>query len=309
MERLNYHHLQYFWAVAKEGSVAAACKRLHVAQPTISGQIRELESALGRELFEREGRGLALTDEGRRVFNYADEIFSLGRELVETLRGRPAGVTPSLHVGVADVLPKLIVYRLLLPAINLPESVRLFCIEGKSTELLARLAVHELDVVLTDTPIPPSVSVKAYSHELGRSSVSLFAAPALAKTLKRAFPRSLNGAPFLMPAEGTISRRLLDQWCDSNSVSPRIVGEFADSALLKVFGQAGKGVFAAPTVISREVCDQYGVRVIARLPDLHENFYAISIERRVRHPAVQMITSSARERLFMPATTSRARPR
>jgi LysR family transcriptional activator of nhaA len=305
MDKLNYHHLQYFWAVAKHGGVAEACDRLHVAQPTISGQLRELEESLGRKLFLRVGRRLELTEEGREVFRYADEIFSIGGELLESLRGTRNSRAVLLHVGVADVLPKLIVHRLLLPALAATDQVRLVCAEGKSTDLLARLAVHELDVVLTDAPLPPSVSVKAYSHELGRSGISLFATPALAARVRKGFPESLNDQPFLLPTDGSISRRLLDQWFDQQGVRPRIVAEFADSALLKVFGQAGKGIFAAPSVIDTEVVHQYDVKRIARLDNVQESFYAISIERRVRHPGVQLITSSARERLFTPRNVPR----
>ncbi|MFZ4574820.1 MAG: transcriptional activator NhaR [Phycisphaerales bacterium] len=305
MDKLNYHHLQYFWAVAKHGGVAEACERLHVAQPTISGQLRQLEASLDRKLFERIGRRLELTDAGREVFRYADEIFSIGAELSESLRGKTGVRAMVLNVGVADVLPKLVVHRLLLPALGTPESIRLVCAEGKSTDLIGRLAVHELDVVLTDAPLPPSVSVRAYSHELGRSGVTLFAAPALAARLARGVPESLDGAPFLLPMEGSLSRRLLDQWFAEHGVAPRVVAECADSALLKVFGQEGKGVFAAPTVIEREVIAQYGVKRVARLDGVHENFFAISIERRVRHPGVQLITSSARERLFSPAAAGK----
>ena len=298
MEWLNYHHLHYFWVVAKEGTIAAACEKLHLAQPTISAQLRALENAIGDKLFKRVGRNLVLTDTGRMVYRYADDIFSLGGELLDTLRGRPTGNPLRFSVGVADVLPKLVAYRLLEPALKLPETIQLVCRESTPAELLAQLAIHELDLVLSDSPIGPDIRVRAFNHLLGECGVSIFGTKELATAYRRRFPRSLDGAPFLLPPDNTSLRRSLEQWFDSQGVRPSAVAEFDDSALLKVFGQAGAGLFAAPDVIEKEVRRQYGVRVIGRLESVRERFYAISVERKVKHPAVVAIAQAAREKLF-----------
>lgn len=303
MQRLNFHHLLYFRTVAREGSIAAACKRLHVTQPTISGQLRELEGSLGRKLLERSGRGLALTEAGRLVFRYADDIFSLGAELVDAVRGHlPAGEL-RVRVGVADVLPKLVVYRMLQPVLGMPERCRLMCFEGKTADLLGRLAVHDLDVVLTDTPLPPHAGVRAYSHRLGESGLTVFGASGLVKRYKPGFPGSLEGAKFLLPTPNSAVRRTLDHWFQSRRLSPFVAGEFEDSALLKIFGQSGAGLFAAPTFIEREIRQQYSVRVVGRLDGAREQFYAISMERRIRNPAVSVLTDTVRERMSSSATS------
>ncbi len=298
MEWLNYHHLLYFWVVAKEGTIAAACEELMLAQPTISAQIRALENALGEKLFRRSGRYLVLTETGRVVYQYADEIFSLGRELTDTLKGRPTGSPVRFNVGVADVLPKLVAHRLLEPALSLPEKVRLVCYESTQAELLAKLAIHELDLVLSESPIGPDVQVRAFNHLLGECGISIFGPKALADSYRRRFPASLDGAPFLLPTVATALRRELEHWFDAEDIRPAVVGEFDDSALLKVFGQAGAGLFAAPDVIEKEVRRQYGVRVIGRVKAVRERFYAISVERKVKHPAVIAIAHAARNKLF-----------
>lgn len=297
MDRLNYHHLRYFWTVAKEGSIAAACKRLHITQPTISGQVRELETALGQRLLERSGRGLALTEAGRLVFRYADDIFAMGGELLDAVTGRMPSHEQRLRVGVVDVLPKLVAYRMLLPVLRMPERTRLVCFEGKPSDLLGRLALHDLDVVLTDTPVPPHTGVRAYSHRLGESGLAVFGAPSLASRHKAGFPASLDGAPFLHSTPTTALRRTLDHWFEVHGVRPVVAGEFEDSALLKIFGQSGAGLFAAPTFIEREIRAQYGVRLVGRLSGAKEQFYAISMERRIKHPAVSVLTDTARTRL------------
>jgi LysR family transcriptional regulator, transcriptional activator of nhaA len=291
MEWLNYHHLLYFWVVARTGSIARARAELRLTQPTISGQIQKLEESLGAPLFVREGRGLVLTEVGRLVYRYADEIFSLGREMVDAVRGQPTGRPLRLSVGIADVIPKLVAYRLLAAVRELPQRVVLTCREDRADRLLGELAVHTLDLVLADTPLPPGTHVRAYSHLLGECGVVLCAAPELARTLggKRGAtagaqmltPRELHGAPFLMPAEGTQIRRSLEQWFRDSEIEVEIAGEFDDSALLKVFGGAGAGLFAAPEVIEKEVCAHYGVKVVARVPEIRERFYAISPERRI----------------------------
>lgn len=294
MEWLNYHHLFYFWTVAREGSMVAAAGRLRLSQPTISAQIKTLEGALGEQLFARAGRTLQLTDVGRVVFRYADEIFSLGRELQDTLGDRPTGRPARLTVGVSNALGKLVAYRLLAPALALDTPIRIVCHEDHAEALLARLALHELDVVLADAPPPSGVRVKAYTHQLGECGVSVFASAPLSTRLRRRFPGSLNEAPWLLPAEGAPMRRGLEQWFDSAGIRPRIVGEFDDPALMKTFGEAGVGVFPAPSAIEDEVCAQYRVKLVGRVPDVRERFFAISIERRIKHPAVLAISAGAR---------------
>jgi len=298
MDRLNYHHLLYFWTVAREGTVARAAKKLRLAQPTISGQIHTLEGALGERLFERAGRGLRLTEMGQVVLGYADEIFALGRELTENVKGQPTGRPLQLAVGVADGMPKLVAYRLIEPALALPQPVRLMIHEQSTERLLAALALHELDVVLTDRVAPPGLNVRAFNHLLGDCGVTLFASREIALRCRRRFPRALDGVPFLLPGETSTLRRVLEQWFEKQKVRPRIVGEFADSALIKVFGQAGKGVFAAPSIIESSVRKQYGVMIVGRLDGARERFYAVSAERRLKHPAVIAITESARRELF-----------
>jgi LysR family transcriptional activator of nhaA len=298
VERLNYHHLYYFWTVGREGTVARAAAQLRLAQPTLSGQIRTLEGALGEKLFERAGRGLRLTEMGRVVFQYADEIFALGRELAESVKGQPTGRPLRLAVGVSDGLPKLVAYRLIEPALALRQPVRLVVHEQSTEKLLAALALHELDVVLTDRVAPPGVSVRAFNHLLGDCGVTLFAAPRLAVRYRQRFPRALEGAPFLMPGETSTLRRALEQWFEKARIQPRIIGEFDDSTLIKVFGHAGKGIFAAPSIIESSVRKQYGVAVVGRLAGVRERFYAVSAERRLKHPAVIAITESARGELF-----------
>ncbi|MFN0134713.1 MAG: transcriptional activator NhaR [Phycisphaerae bacterium] len=298
MDAPNLNHLQYFWMVAKEGTIAAACKKLHLAQPTISTQLKTLERRLGHRLFERRGKNLVLTDTGRVVYRYADDIFSLSGELLDTLRGRPTGSMLRLTVGVADVLPKLIAYRLLAPALSMPEKVQLTCVEGTTNDLAARLSVNELDVVLADRPISPQIKVRAFNHLLGECTVTVFGASSLAPRYRADFPRSLDGAPFLYPTENTVLRRSLDQFFDESSIRPLMAAEFEDSALLKVFGQSGIGLFAAPSISEDEIQRQFGVEIVGRLSDVIEHFYAISIERRVKHPAVLAITETARRRTF-----------
>lgn len=298
MEWLNYHHLLYFWVVAREGSVTRASQQLRLAQPTVSGQLKSLEDSLGEKLFERTGRRLVLTDVGRVVFRYADEIFTIGRELQDTLKGRPTGRPVRFTVGIADVVPKLVAYRLLLPALSLPEPVHVVCREDKPERLLAELSVHALDLVISDAPVGADVKVKAYGHLLGETSVGFFGTDALAAAHRRAFPRSLDGAPVLLPVETSSLRRALDHWFDAEGVRPRVVGEVEDSALLKVLGQAGLGLFPAPLAIEAEIRDQYGVKLVGRVDAVKERFYALSVERRIKHPAVLAISEAARSRLF-----------
>jgi len=298
VEWLNYHHLLYFWTVAREGSIARATRVLRLAQPTISAQIHQLEARLGEKLFERRGRGLALTETGRLAYRYADEIFGLGSELLDVMRGRAPGRPQRLAVGVADAVPKLIAHRLLEPALRPGGGLKIACYEDHADRLLARLAVHELDLVLSDAPIGSQAAVRGFSHLLGECGVTWFGSAKLAAAHRRGFPGSLDGAPLLLPAPGAALRRALDLWFDSRGLRPQIVGEFEDSALLKVFGQRGAGLFAGPSAIEREISRQYGARVVGRAPEVRERFYAISAQRKLSHPAVQAITERARTELF-----------
>lgn len=295
---INYKHLHYFWVVAKEGSIARAGERLHLTPQTISGQLSLLEENLGEELFSRVGRNLVLTETGRLALSYADEIFSLGGELEEVVRNQADDRPLVFKVGVADVVPKSIAYRLLAPALQLSETVRIVCRENNIDSLLAGLALHQIDLVIADGPIPSNVNVRGYNHKLGECGISFFAVPELARKLSKNFPQSLKGAPLLLPSEITVVQSRLLQWLDKYHIHPHIVGEFDDSALMKVFGQAGTGVFIAPTPIASEVEKQYGVVVIGQTDEVREEFYAISVERKISHPAVAAITETAREWLF-----------
>jgi LysR family transcriptional activator of nhaA len=298
MHNLNYLHLFYFYNVVREGGVGRAAERLGLAQPTISSQVRALEGALGEKLFARRGRTLALTETGRLVSDYADQIFSVGRELLDAVKDRPTGRPLRLSVGIVDVMSKTIAYRLLAPALAIGQPVHLICREDRPERLLADLSVHGLDVVLADAPVPPTIKVRAFTHLLGESGVSFVAAARLASSLRRQFPHSLTQAPVLLPTENTMLRRQLDQWFADRAIRPTIVGEFDDTALLSVFAQSGGGVMAAPTVVEREMRTQFGLRVIGRVGDVRERFYAISIERRIHHPAVVAISEAAKARLF-----------
>ncbi len=296
MKWLNYHHLLYFWTVARSGSISAASKELRLAPPTISNQIRKLEDSLGEELFRRSGRKLALTEMGRIAMRYADEIFSLGQEFTSTMKERPTGRPLRLCVGVADVLPKTIAFRLIEPALRLRTPVHLICREDRPDHLLADLAVHDLDVVLSDAPASPAANIRAFNHLLGESGVT-FLAPKNLTSLKKDFPRSLEGAPFLLPLDNTALRRDLEEWFHSKNLRPAIVGEFADLALLRVFAQEGFGVFAVPGMMEEQM-RLYGFQRIGATTSIVVRFYAISVERHLQHPAVAAICEAAPKRLF-----------
>lgn len=298
MEWLNYHHLLYFWTVVKEGGVAQAAKALRLAPPTISGQVRALEESLELTLFDRVGRKLQVTDDGRVVFRYADEIFNLGRELLDTVKGRPTGRPLRLHVGISDVLPKLVCHDLLMPALRLPEPVQIVCHGDKTERLLAELAVQGLDLVLSDVPVGGNIKVRAFNHLLGECGLTFFATSDLARKYRRGFPHSLDGAPLLVPTEDSLVRRSLDHWFESIDVRPHLVAEFDDSGLLKSFGQGGEGIFGVPSVVEAGVRKQYGVQVVGRTEEVVERFYAITVERRIKHPAAVAISESAKQNLF-----------
>ncbi|MBK6516642.1 MAG: transcriptional activator NhaR [Polyangiaceae bacterium] len=303
MEWLNYHHLLYFWTVAREGGLAPAAKKLRLSPPTVSAQVNALERAMGEELFEKQGRRLVLTEVGKTVYRYADEIFALGRELVEAVKHRPAARPLRLAVGIVDAVPKLIARRMLAAALELTPPAVVVCREDHADRLIADLALHDLDVVLSDAPAPPSPSVKVFSHLLGQSDVGLYAAESLVTRYKAGFPRSLDGAPMLMPAGSTTLRRALDAWLDDVGVRPTIVGEFDDSALIKAFAYEGLGIFAAPVVLQREIRRQYGVRRVGACKGVRERYYAISAERKLTHPAVLAISRRAKDEMSLRAAS------
>ena len=296
MDWLNYHHLFYFWTVVREGGVSKASKVLRLAQPTVSGQIKALENALEQKLFERQGRSLVLTDVGQVVFRYADEIFSLGRELQDTLKGRPVARPRRLVVGVSDSLEKRVAHRLLVPALEAEEPVQLVVQEARPERLVAELAAHDLDLVLSDTPAPSPV--RTYSHLLGECGVGLFARPALARKLAPGFPKSMEGAPLLTAADGAALQRSLAHWFETRGIRPRVVGEFQDSALMESFGEAGAGVFPAPEAVESEVRAAFGVERVGMLEGVRERYWALTVERKLKHPAVVAITETARTELF-----------
>ncbi|HKJ08456.1 MAG TPA: transcriptional activator NhaR [Gammaproteobacteria bacterium] len=298
MRGMNYNHLYYFWTVAKEGGIAAACEQLHLTPQTVSGQLKVLEEALGAKLFSRAGRKLVLTDTGRVAFNYADEMFRLGAEMTEVLEGRAGGQPLAFTVGIVDVVPKMIAYRLLEPALHLSEPVHIVCREGKLDALLADIALHKLDIVIADTPVGTALNVRAFNHLLGECGITFFAARTLAARYRRRFPHSLADAPMLLPTTSTAVRGALMQWLDQQGIRPRIVGEFDDSALMNAFGQRAVGVFVAPSVVEQEITRQYDVRPIGRTDGVRERYYAISAERRLRHPAVVAVSQAARSELF-----------
>lgn len=295
---LNYHHLLYFWTVVREGGVSAASRKLKLAQPTVSGQIKALEDSLGVPLFHRSRGKLVLTETGARVFDYADQIFALGRELQASVAGTADGRPARLVVGVADEVPKLIVEVLVRPALEVSDRLRIICYEDRQDRLLAELATYALDVVIAEAPVTRGAALRAHSHLLGESDIALFASRELALRLRRGFPASLDGAPFLLPIEGTIMRTLMTTWFEEQRVRPEIRAEFQDSALLGVFARAGLGVFAAPQVIASEVQAQYGVELVGKLEAVRQRYYAITTERRVTHAAVRAITETARGTVF-----------
>jgi len=309
MQWLNYHHLLYFWTVARTGSVAEACDELKLAQPTISGQIRALEDSFGEKLFARSGRNMVLTDFGRQIYRYADEIFGIGRELMDFASGRTAERPIRLAVGIADVVPKLVAYRLLEPAVALPGPLRLVCTEDRTDRLIGELAIHGLDLVISDAPVRNLPNVRAYSHLLGECGITFFAKPELAARYRRDFPRSLDGAPMLLPTDNTSVGRALNQWFGAQDIRPAVVSEFQDSALLQVFGQAGIGIFPASSAIAAEICEQHGVETIGRIDEVREAFYAISLERRLKHPAIVAISEAARHEMFATRRPAGARSR
>lgn len=298
MEWLNYHHLLYFWNVVRAGSVQKASEQLRVSPPAISAQVKLLEDQLGEKLLARSGRRLVLTEMGRTVFSYAEDIFALGRELMDVVRNRPVGRPLRLDVGVVDVMPKVVVQTLLEPALHLRETVRIVCREATSDQLLGRLATHELDVVLSDSPVDPSLKIRAYSHLLGECGVIFVGGRKTVSRYQRGFPQSLNGTPMFLPTDNTAFRRNLDFWFESKGIRPLIIGEFEDYALLRAFGETGAGVFPLPSLVEAQVRKQKALKTVGATSDVRTQFYAISAERKLQHPAVVAIRNSARQELF-----------
>lgn len=297
-ENINYKHLHYFWVVAHEGSIARAADKLFITPQTISGQLSMLEERIGQPLFDRVGRRLRLTETGRLVLRYADDIFELGKELNDVLRGAPIVGASEFIVSAASALPKTIVYKVIEPAINIAEGLCLTCKEGPVEAILGELAVHEVDMVLTDTPLTSAFSIKAYNHYLGQSTLSFLAAPSIVSKLKGPFPQCLQDAPMLLPTKQYAVRQLFDKWCADNNIYPLIKGQYDDSALMKSFGKAGLGILFMPTIIEDEVKNGFGLNVIGRSESLKQKFYAISAERKVTHPAVSAICNTARDVIF-----------
>lgn len=298
MDWLNYHHLLYFYLVAREGTISAASEVLRLAPSTISVQIKTLEESLEVSLFERQGRNLVMTPEGQVAYSYAEEIFSLGQEMLDTFRARPVGRPQRITVGIADVLWKDIAYQLLQPATRLDYPVRLTCVEGSFEGLLADLAIHQVDVVIADAPLGPNVNVKGYNHQLGSCGIGLFGKAELVDKYREGFPQSLEGAPMLLPTERTALRRYLDQWFDAEGFHPHIVAEFDDSALMTAFGAAGDGIFPAPSVVEEDILARHNVALLAHVDQIQQRFYAISVERKIKNAAVQAICNAARQTIF-----------
>ncbi len=298
MEWLNYHHLLYFWSIAKHGTIAKACEELQLAQPTISAQLRVFEDRLGEKLFLRKGRHLVLTEMGRVVFKHAEDIFSIGQDLMNTVKGRGSGRALRLTVGIVDVVPKLLATRLLESTFRQFPTVRLVCWEDKLDRLLADLAIHGLDLVIADTPAPPTIKVQTYNYLMGESGVTFFASAKLAARHRRNFPQSLNGAPILLPTSNTMLRRSLDDWLKGHDLIPTVIGEFQDSATLKAFGQHGHGLFPGSTAMEKEICRQYQVQVVRRVDAIKQKFYAITVERRMKHPVVMALFDTARREIL-----------
>lgn len=299
MRHLNYGHLLYFWVVAREGTIAQAARVLHVTPQTISGQLKLLDDSVGERLFDRSGRNLVLSSTGRTVFQYADEIFNLGAELSQVVSGHRDGVPRVVNVGVVESIPKLVASRVLSVVLEGEKQPRLNCVEDSLERLLAELAVHRLDMVLSDQPLPAGLHVRAFNHALGESAVSFFVRQSEADQYQGNFPACLDDAPMLLPSKSSALRRRLEDWFQDNDVTPYLVAEFGDSALLKAFGQAGGGIFPGPTIIEEDICSMYGTAVIGRTHDLRERFYAISPEQRLKHPTVTTIIEQARQRLAL----------
>ena len=293
MSRLNYQHLFYFWNVVKEGGVTRACEKLHLAQPTISGQLAVFEEMIGKKLYYKEGKKLVLSEAGRLIFRYADEIFRLGQELSQTLQGHDNARGIKLNVGIADALPKLIAFHLLAPALQISEPVQLTCYEDKTERLITEIALHNIDIVLSDVPSTQTMGTRIFNHSLGNYEIGVFGVKAFEQIYSTNFPESLKDAPFLLPSLNNALRRTLDQWFDKMEIYPIIKAEIEDSALLKTFAASGLGIFFAPIAVQSEIQERYGCYLIGRISELQEQFYAITAQRRIKHPAIIAILEKA----------------
>jgi LysR family transcriptional activator of nhaA len=298
MDWLNYHHLRYFWYTAREGSLRKAAEELGVSQPSISAQIHQLEESLGAALFRKSGRGQVLTDTGKVVFDYAEEIFSLGRDLLGAVQHRDAKLAP-FHVGLTDTVPKSAASEILKPVFFLPEPSRIVCHEGNLGDLLQRLAAHKLDIILADEPAPSSAKIKAHNHSLGACGITLCAPAKIASKLRQGFPKSLHGAPALLPTEHSAMRRQVDKWFEERVLQPKIIAEFDDPAFMQVFALEAQGFFPLPSVAVESAVKRYGFQVIAELDAIQSEFFAITGERKLRHPATMAVTQNAQLRLFV----------
>ncbi len=298
MEWLNYHHLLYFWTVAKEGSLRAASESLRVSQPSISAQLQALESSLGQPLFRQSGRGKVLTDAGQMVFGYAEEIFTLGGELMNSVKNRPTARARRLTVGLSDSFPKLVAHDILQPLFTSAEPMHIVCREGKIDDLLAQLALHRLDVVLADEPASSSHNFRSFNHLLAKSPLTFCAAPKLGGTLRRNFPKSLHGAPALLPGENTPTRRALEKWFRQQRIEPRVIGEFDDAALMSVVAAEGAGFIAVPSAVVADASARYGFQLLGTAARCQVEFYAITAERRLEHPGVVIIAEQSPKNLL-----------
>jgi len=294
MHRLNYQHLYYFWTAAREGGITRASEKLGLAQPTISGQIAVLEESLGSQLLKKDGRKLILTETGRTVFNYAEEIFSLGNELSNTLKGVSNNRVLRLTIGIADSLPKLLVYRLIEPALKIDRPVQIICYEDKKEHLLKELSHHGIDLIISDGPAANSLGVQAHNHFIGASNIAVFSSPILAQEYKVDFPWSLKGAPLILPTRNTEMRRSIDQWLENKAITPRIVAEIEDSALMKTFASSGAGIIFAPVSVKTQIKNQYSLEFIGETSEINERFYAITVRRKIEHEAVKIILENAK---------------
>lgn len=298
MEWLNYHHLYYFWVVAREESVTRASKSLKLSQPTVSAQIKSLEEALDIQLFDRIGKKIQLSDQGKLVYKFADEIFDTGRELMQTIKGKQTSRALKLEIGLSDVIPKLIAHRLIQIALDKFENLQIHCHEGKIGHLLFELSQHNLDIVISDSKSKSFLNTQVYNYHLGDSQISFFGTPKLIKKYGKKFPDCLHEAPLLLPAKESEIRRDVEDWLKKRKIEARLVAEFDDSALLKVFGQFSNGFFYGPTVLEKEIEKQYHVKKLGRLSGIKESFFAITAERKIVHPAVAEITKEAKKTLF-----------
>ena len=295
---MNFKHLHYFWVTAKTGGVVRAGKQLHITPQTLSGQIKLLEEQLGRRLLRKSGRTLELTEAGQLALRYADEIFTLGAELEAALQhDQPARPLAPLRIGVTDAVPKAIAYRLIEPALHPEQAPRLVCEEGAMDDLLADLAVHRLDLVIADAPLPAHVNVRAFNHRLGRTTLSFYASPQLQARTTQPFPQCLAELPLLLPAASSAVRAQIDQWLGEHKIAAHIAGEFEDSALMTAFGREGRGAFAAPSVLQHDIARELGAALLGHCAGMHQEFYAISVERRITHPGVAQITRVAKDLL------------